>query len=36
MQTEVTWKMAEERGIPRDFINKLDRERASFERTLTS
>jgi hypothetical protein len=36
VQTEVTWKMAEERGIPRDFINKLDRERASFERTLTS
>jgi elongation factor G len=35
VQTEVTWKMAEERGIPRViFINKLDRERASFERTL--
>ena len=31
VQTEVTWKMAEERGIPRViFINKLDRERASF------
>ncbi len=35
VQTEVTWRMAEERGIPRViFINKLDRERASFERTL--
>ncbi|MGZ4735840.1 MAG: elongation factor G [Acidimicrobiia bacterium] len=35
VQTEVAWKMAEERGIPRViFINKLDRERASFDRTL--
>jgi elongation factor G len=35
VQTEVTWKMAEERGIPRViFVNKLDRERASFDRTL--
>jgi elongation factor G len=35
VQTEVTWKMAEARGIPRViYVNKLDRERASFERTL--
>jgi elongation factor G len=35
VQTEVTWKMAEARGIPRViFVNKLDRERASFDRTL--
>jgi elongation factor G len=35
VQTEVAWKLAEQRGIPRAiFINKLDRERASFERTL--
>jgi elongation factor G len=35
VQTEVAWNLAEERGIPRVvFINKLDRERASFERTL--
>jgi elongation factor G len=35
VQTEVAWKLAEERGVPRAiFINKLDRERASFERTL--
>src|SRR4051812_7618987 len=35
VQTEAAWKVAEERGIPRAiFINKLDRERASFERTL--
>ena len=35
VQTEVAWKMAEARGIPRViFINKLDRERASFDRTL--
>ncbi len=34
-QTEVTWTMAEERGLPRAFfVNKLDRERASFSRTL--
>ena len=32
VQTEVAWKMAEERGIPRViFVNKLDRERASFD-----
>ena len=35
MQTEIAWKLAEERDIPRAiFVNKLDRERASFERTL--
>jgi elongation factor G len=35
VQTEVAWKLAEARGIPRAiFINKLDRERASFQRTL--
>jgi elongation factor G len=35
VQTEVAWRMAEERGIPRAFfVNKLDRERASFSRTL--
>ena len=35
VQTEATWKLAAEAGIPRMiFINKLDRERASFERTL--
>ncbi len=35
VQTEVAWKIAEARGIPRAFfVNKLDRERASFARTL--
>jgi elongation factor G len=35
VQTEVVWKMAAERGLPRMiFVNKLDRERAGFERTL--
>ncbi|MGQ0431394.1 MAG: elongation factor G [Microthrixaceae bacterium] len=35
VQTEVIWRMAAELGVPRMvFINKLDRERASFERTL--
>ena len=35
VQTEIAWRLAEERGIPRAiFVNKLDRERASFERTL--
>ena len=35
VQTEVAWRLAEARGIPRAiFVNKLDRERASFERTL--
>jgi elongation factor G len=34
-QTEVVWTMAEELGLPRAFfINKLDRDRASFSRTL--
>jgi len=36
VQTEVAWKLAEAQGIPRIiFVNKLDRERASFERTLS-
>jgi elongation factor G len=36
-QTEVVWTMAEELGLPRAFfINKLDRERASFQQTLES
>ncbi|HWE56298.1 MAG TPA: elongation factor G [Acidimicrobiales bacterium] len=35
VQTEVMWRAAAEMGIPRlIFVNKLDRERASFERTL--
>jgi len=35
VQTEHIWKLAEEEGIARAvFINKLDRERASFSRTL--
>src|SRR4051794_37611744 len=35
VQTEIAWRLAEQRGIPRAiFVNKLDRERASFERTL--
>ncbi len=35
VQTEIAWRLAEERAIPRAiFINKLDRERASFQRTL--
>jgi elongation factor G len=35
VQTEVAWKMAEDLGLPRAiFVNKLDRERASFSRTL--
>ena len=35
VQTEAIWKIAAELEIPRlVFINKLDRERASFERTL--
>ena len=35
VQTEIAWKLAEQRGIPRAiFVNKLDRERASFARTL--
>src|SRR4051812_25062673 len=35
VQTYATWKIAASLGVPRMvFINKLDRERASFERTL--
>lgn len=35
VQTEAVWRMAEEEGIARAvFVNKLDRERASFSRTL--
>ena len=35
VQTEVIWKMAAELGVPRMiFVNKLDRERASFPRVL--
>jgi elongation factor G len=35
VQTELLWKAAADMGLPRMvFINKLDRERASFERTL--
>ncbi len=35
VQTEILWSMAEEEGIPRAvFINKLDRERSSYSRTL--
>ncbi len=35
VQTEIAWRLADQRGIPRAiFVNKLDRERASFERTL--
>jgi elongation factor G len=35
VQTEVAWRVASELGLPRMFfVNKLDRERASFDRTL--
>ncbi|MGH2681734.1 MAG: elongation factor G [Actinomycetota bacterium] len=35
VQHEVVWELAVEAGIPRAFfVNKLDRERASFQRTL--
>jgi elongation factor G len=35
VQTEMAWRMAEQAKLPRAvFVNKLDRERASFERTL--
>jgi len=35
VQTETAWKLAEARNMPRAiFVNKLDRERASFQRTL--
>ena len=36
VQTELAWQLAAERQLPRMvFVNKLDRERASFDRTLT-
>jgi len=36
VQTEIAWALAAERQIPRMvFINKLDRERADFDRTLS-
>ncbi|HEX9978878.1 MAG TPA: GTP-binding protein, partial [Acidimicrobiia bacterium] len=35
VQTEVIWRLAGEEGVARAiFVNKLDRERASFSRTL--
>jgi len=35
VQTEVVWELAVEAGLPRAiFVNKIDRERASFERTM--
>jgi elongation factor G len=35
VQTEVVWRMAAQAGVARMiFVNKLDRERSSFERTL--
>ena len=35
VQTEAAWRLAAERGLPRMFfVNKLDRERANFDRTL--
>lgn len=35
VQTEVVWRMAAARGIPRMvFVNKLDRDRSSFDTTL--
>ncbi len=35
VQTEAYWRLAAQAGLPRMFfVNKLDRERASFERTL--
>ncbi|HET9689624.1 MAG TPA: elongation factor G [Acidimicrobiales bacterium] len=37
VQTEVLWRLAAEAGLPRMvFVNKLDRERASFTRVLDS
>ncbi|HYA68210.1 MAG TPA: GTP-binding protein, partial [Acidimicrobiales bacterium] len=36
-QTEAAWELATELGLPRlVFVNKLDRERASFDRTLAA
>lgn len=35
VETRTAWRMAAERGLPRlVFVNKLDRERADFERTV--
>jgi elongation factor G len=35
VQTEIMWRLAAKLGLPRMiFVNKLDRERASFDRTL--
>jgi elongation factor G len=35
VQTEVAWELAVDAGLPRAiFVNKIDRERASFDRTL--
>jgi elongation factor G len=35
VQTQLAWRMAAERNLPRMiFVNKLDRDRASFDRTL--
>jgi elongation factor G len=35
VQTEMAWRMADQANVPRAvFVNKLDRERASFPRTL--
>lgn len=35
VQTEAIWRLAADAGVPRMvFVNKLDRERASFDRTL--
>ncbi|MBW3573599.1 MAG: elongation factor G [Actinobacteria bacterium] len=35
VQTQAVWRLAAERGVPRMvFVNKLDRDQASFERTL--
>ena len=37
VQTEHAWEIADKLGVPRMiFINKLDKERASFDRTLAS
>ena len=36
VQTEYAWRIAEEHRVPRMvFINKLDKERSSYDRTLT-
>jgi elongation factor G len=35
VQAEIAWKLAEQRNLPRAvFVNKLDRDRASFSRTI--